>query len=285
MATRKPKGSTSTALVKWDEKLAARANMAQKAEESVATGNMVSLQGGVISIGGNAVPGNKLNCIIVDSILENHLYEDDFDPSNPASPICYAYGRIEKEMKPFEGCQSPQSEACRGCPMNEWESAAKGKGKACKNVRRLALIPEDALESAEAISDAQVAYLRVPVTSVKNWAGYVNKLAASNLPTLAFVTEISVTPDPKSQFKVNFNAVNKIEDGEAIGALLTKADEVEKSITFPYADTFQNEEAPRGKAKSAAKKAPAKRPPIKQAAPAKQPPIKQAAAAPGRRKF
>lgn len=276
MATaKKATASKTTAIVKWDEALAARAQMAKKAEESVSTGSFISLKSGVMSYNGNPVPGNKLDVVVVDAILENHYFDGAYDPNTPQSPSCYAFGRDEDEMSPHEKVDEPFSEKCKGCPNNEWGSADTGRGKACKNVRRLAVIPADALDGgAEGVEEAAIAYLKVPVTSVKAWAGYVNQLAAANKPPLAFVTEISVTPDAGSQFKVNFKAKESIEDGELIGALLAKAGVVEQTIAFPYQPV---EEAP---AKSARGKAvPVKTPSrgAKQvAAPAK---------APARRKF
>lgn len=279
MATaKKATASKTTAVVKWDEALAARAQMAKKAEESVSTGSFISLKSGVMSYNGNPVPGNKLDVVVVDAILENHYFDGAYDPNTPQSPSCYAFGRDEDEMSPHEKVDEPFAEKCKGCPNNEWGSADTGRGKACKNVRRLAVIPADALDGgADGVEEAAIAYLKVPVTSVKAWAGYVNQLAAANKPPLAFVTEISVTPDAGSQFKVNFKAKESIEDGELIGALLAKADVVEQTIAFPYQPV---EEAPAKSARGARGKA----------APAKAPArgAKQAAAsakAPARRKF
>lgn len=229
------KAAKTTAVVKWDVALAARAHAAKKAEASVSVGDFVSLRGGIMSYGGNPVPGNRLDVIVVDSILENTYFDGAYDPDKPQSPACYAFGRDEDEMAPHEAVAEPVADSCAGCPNNEWGSADVGRGKACKNVRRLALITADALDDGEeGVTDADVAYLKVPVTSVRAWAGYVNQLAATDKPPLAFVTEISVVPDAGSQFKVVFKAKSPVEDGALIGALLAKADVVAQTIAFPY---------------------------------------------------
>lgn len=226
---------TGTGMVAWDEALAARANMAKKAEESVSTGSFISMKGGQMVYNGNAVPGNALDAVVIDSVLENQFFDGVYDPNTPQTPSCYAFGRDEDDMRPHEKVAEPFAETCAECPNNEFGSADTGRGKACKNVRRLALISADALDGGEqGIEDATVAYLKVPVTSVKGWAGYVNTLAATNKPPLAFVTEVAVVPDAGTQFKVNFKAKESIEDGELIGALLAKADVVEQGIMFPY---------------------------------------------------
>ena len=251
--------SGGNAMVKWDEALAARAQVAKKAEEAVSTGSFISLKSGIMSYGGNPIPGNSLDAVVVDSILENAYFPGEYDPSTPQSPICYAFGRDEESMAPHEKAPNKQSESCSTCKHNEWKSGKGGKGKSCKNVRRLGLITADGLDKgAEGVADATVAYMKVPVTSVKGWAGYVNKLAASNKPPLAFVTSISCAPDPKSQFKVSFNAESAIEDGDLIGALLDKATEVEGLIDFPY-QAVEAPPASAGRGKSAAAKAPARK--------------------------
>jgi len=281
MATASKK-KPGTAVIAWDEKLAARAQMAKKAEASVSTGNFISLKGGIMSYMGNAVPGNKLNVIVVDSILENHFFEGKYDPNTPQSPSCYAFGRDEDEMAPHEKVEAPQNDICKGCSQNEWGSAETGKGKACKNVRRLAVITEDTLDKGiEGITDADVAYIKLPVTSVKAWAGYVNQLAATNKPPLAFVTEISVVPDASSQFKVQFKAVSEIDDGELIGALLDKADAAEQLIAFPYQAV---EAAPAKPSRTPVRKA-ASAKPIPGKAVAKPAAGKAMAPVAGRRKF
>jgi hypothetical protein len=233
--------------------------MAKTVEKSVTTGSFISLKSGTMSYGGNPIENNELDVIIIDAILENSFFPGKYDPKTPQSPICYAFGRADEDMKPHENVEEPEAEACDGCPHNEWGSADVGRGKACKNVRRVAVILADVLEKgAEAIADAEVAYLKVPVTSVKAWAGYVNKLASVDKPTLKFITKISVVGDDDTQFKVNFTAVEELQDPAILEALLDKADAVAKLIEFPYQKV---DAAPAKPARTPAKpaaKAPAK---------------------------
>jgi hypothetical protein len=238
MATAKTAGGgkkPGTALAKWDEALAARAKIAKKAEASVATSEFLSLKSGQLTFRDNAVPGNKMNIIVLASRLENQFFEGEYDPAVPAVPICFAFGQEEETMAPHEKSENRQNPTCADCQWNVFGTAEKGRGKACKNVRRLSVIPASCLDEGTpaAILDEQSAFLKVPVTSVRGWASYVQQLATMNLPPLAFVTEISVTPDPKSQFKVNFRAIERIE-GDLLGALLERADKAEKLIETPY---------------------------------------------------
>lgn len=279
MATaKKTTASKSTAIAKWDEALAARAKIAKKAEASVSTGEWISVKSGQLAFQGNVVPGNKMDVVILAYRLENQFYEGAYDSNSPQAPSCYAFGVDDESMAPHEKAENKQADACHGCPMNEWGSAEQGRGKACKNVRRVCVIPADALDAgAEGIKDAAWAFLKVSVTSVKGWAGYVNSLAQLSRPPLAFVTEISVTPDPNTQFKISFNAKESIEDGELIGALLEKADKAEAAIEFPYQPVEQVVQQPKNGRRAPAKPAARGKPAAKTAAPT-MPPARKAAA-------
>jgi hypothetical protein len=257
----KPASKTTTPaakkmpVVSYDARMAELASRAAKTEENVGGGTFISVKGGRLNYNGTDVPDNKLQCVIVDHILENVYYPGKYDPNNPTAPACFAFGRVDKDMKPHEKAAEPQNNACAGCPLNEFGSADTGRGKACKNSRRLALITEDALE--ESIPDATVAYLKVPVTSVKAFAAYVKHLS-DNLkkPPLAVVTEISAHPDANSQFKLEFKLIRVIENDQ-LGALLDKLETVEREIDFPYVaqeEPATKKPAARGKFAPPAKK-------------------------------
>lgn len=232
------KQNGTTALTKYDERLAALAKTAKQAVSKVGGGNFISLRGGIMTWQGAAVPDNKMRCIVIDAIAENQFYEGAFDPEAFAAPTCYAFGRDPNSMAPDpEHVAAPVSESCHGCAYNEWGSADVGKGKACKEVQRLALITEGDLENE--IESATVAYLKVPVTSVKGWAGYVRKLAdVYNKPPLAFITEISVVKENTNKlpgWHLEFNLISPVEEADQFEALMNKYEEVSPNIGFPYA--------------------------------------------------
>lgn len=234
----------------WEARLASMAKESVQQEASVSTGQFISTRAGQLSYNGNPVQGNKLDAIVVDAILENCYYKGDFDPDNPAPPVCYAFGRDDKDMHPHEQSPEPQAKSCAECELNEFGTADRGKGKACKNIRRLALLPAQPLD-AEALEKAEIAYLKTPVTSVKGWAAYVRTLdALRKRPPIGVVTEISTVADPKSQYKVLFN--HKLDLPAApLEAVFARLEEVKSGIAFPYAPP--STEAP------GAKKTPAKK--------------------------
>jgi hypothetical protein len=231
-----PKDAPGTAMVNWQEELNKLAVATAEAEKP--SGNWVSFKGGFLTINDVQMKDNKVKCAVVHSIFENQLYKDRYDPNNPASPICYALSEIEDDLKPHPDSAEPQSESCSTCTKNAWGSDPQGgKGKACKNVRRLAIVSADDLD-VDKLPKAEVALAKLPVTSVRNWSTYASQLAnVLKLPPLAVVTEVSVAPDPKTQFQVNFQLMDKISDGAVIQQLLNKRRDTTPLIFMPYAVT------------------------------------------------
>lgn len=243
------------AVVRWDEEIARRAQMQKDAERHVLMGNQISLQGGIMQFNGQPIKDNVLDAIVLDGILMNTLYKDKFKSGEARSPICYAFARDEKELKPHEKSFKPQHPQCKGCWANEFDTNDRG-GKACQNRRRLAIIPADFKMSAKAIEEAHQAYLAVPVTSVKGWAMYVNKLAdILKKPTFAVITTISVVPDGKTQFKLVFEPKEEIKGGPDIQrAILARVTQAEKNIAFAFPDYKEGEGGGRGGGKKGEKK-------------------------------
>lgn len=228
----KPKG---TALINVEAELLAQANVARATEESVQTGQFFGTRAGVLSFNGAPIKDNKMQVIVVDHILANIFYPTKFDANDPQPPVCYAFGRNDKELAPHEKASTKQAESCKGCPQNEWGTADTGRGKACKNSRRLGCISASVLDKPGSIEDAAIAYLGVPVTSVKGWAGYVRQVADTfGVPPLGVVTEVSLVPDTKDQFKMVFRCVERINDKKALGLLLAKNKLVGNEIAFPF---------------------------------------------------
>lgn len=237
MATKPPTPKT-TQMNSYDEELAKFAQAGAAIEAP--TSNFISTRGGRLSYQGNEIPGNKMNVIIVASMMENHYYTDRFDPDNLTSPKCFAFSEDGTDMAPHELSAEKQSETCATCPHNVFGSADVGRGKACKNIRKLGIITEDGLDD---VSAAELAVLKIPVTSVKEWGAYVNSLNANfSLPPFAVVTEVSVVPDPKFQFRIKFKLVGKITDSDSIKALIARRPAVLQELSRPYQPATEEEQ-------------------------------------------
>lgn len=231
------KQKQETALAKWDDELAKFAVDAAKGESLVGSGTFVSFKGGRLSIGGQPIKDNKMDVVVVDYIHENLYFDSKFDPDTPTPPACYAFGRDDKSLTPHEQARERQSDSCAGCPQNEWGSADTGKGKACRNVRRLALISANGL-TEDSVLTGELVYAKLPVTSVKGWSQYVNEVAAAyRRPPFGVVTEIAVIPDEKTQFKVKFTSKGTVPN-ELVGAMMKRRETVMAGIEFPYPESI-----------------------------------------------
>lgn len=251
MAAKKQAGGKS--MTKWDEELAKRASIAMGMEEhALGVGSFISTRGGILTYRDNAVPGNKMNVVILDHVLEYVWYREKFDPDNPQNPDAFALGRDERTITWHENSDPEYAgKLCKDSDILEWGSADTGNGKAAKQSRRLIMITEDALKD---IPNAQPAMIKVPVTSVKAWAGYVkNLLDTLKRPPLGVITEISLIPDPKTQFKMQFKLKDSVPNS-ALEALFKKADDVQEQLMQPYQphdDEADSDGGGKGRAKSA----------------------------------
>lgn len=246
------RGSNSgTSLVKWEDKLAELAEEVGASEKPHSLGNFLSLRGGQMSYRGNPIANNELDVVIVGSVFENILFGEKFDPDNPANPECYAVGISEDELSPHADVQNPRSEKCEGCPNNDWGTAETGRGKACRNTRRLALISVDSLGN---ISEAPVAYLRPPVTSVEAWTSYVTQLrTVKKIPYFAAITKIKVVPDSRTQFKVSFLFSGVLNQNQVM-EILDRRVSLTKEMMFGYPKNVESDRKVSGRGRGGVSK-------------------------------
>ena len=283
-----PKQGPGTAVVPWQEKLAQEA--AEAASSEAVASEFVSFQGGILTFNGQQIADNKLPVIILDTAYEHAFYGDmvdgkpvhwTYDPDNPRSPSCYAYGRVESELAPIqEGDDAPEAPVhtdCATCPLNEWGSDPEGgKGKACKNVRRVTLMAADVLNSGnpEAVKAATSVFAKTPVTSGKFLSAFVLQVAnVTKRPPWGVVALLKVERDARNQFTVKWEYVDNIPDG-FIPAIMEKREKLGDAILFSYP---KNEERDQQATPAAAP------PPPQRGAPAK--PLKGAAKPAGGRKY
>lgn len=243
------------AVVSWSEELAALAKMAVGMEESTNTLQFFSTKSGVLSWNGVALPDNQMAVVIVDSVLENVYYTEAYDPDKPASPVCFAFGRKDEDMQPHARSSQKQCETCKDCPNNKWKTAEKGKGKACGNIRRLALLAAGSLDTTGAftplgedkLKSDGFGFLKIPVTSVKGFSQYVQQInGAMELPPLGVYTKIKVVPDAKKQFVIKFECLGKVPN-ELMGTLMGRRKEAASVIETPYTpfEKAEEDEAPK----------------------------------------
>lgn len=207
----------------------------------------INFRAGVLSYNGEQIKGNKLSVVIVGASFLNAYYSTKFDPDHPANPDCFSISPDGKDMVPHENVAKPISEKCASCPYNQWGSDMRDgkptRGKRCKEVRKLVALPASALaDGAEAVAVAELAQMRLPVTSIKAWGGFVNTVAATlSLPYYAVQADLTTVPDMKTQFKVMITPTAPIVDAEVLKAIMRRREEAMRICLMPF-DTDNSED-------------------------------------------
>ena len=111
-----------------------------------------------------------------------------------------------------------------------------GKGKACRNSRRIAILPADVLQKdVPAIGKTKVVIAKIPATSIKNFSSYVTQCAkVLEVPPFAVVTQMSTAPHPTSLFTVNWKIQDEIKNQDALEALYAKRADIAAIMVQPY---------------------------------------------------
>lgn len=181
MAAKKPVASASTAVAR--AKIQLPANVAD-----IMAADVVALQSKLAAPTGKAIQvtqskqyrfpdGNTVSSfkgIIVSFVSTNAYYEGDFDRDNIVPPNCFAIGTVKNDdLERSAASPDPQPEdngfSCRTCWANQWKSAAKGNGKACKNSIKLAVLCDD----------GEVRPMGVSSTALKPFGEYVRDVVQS----------------------------------------------------------------------------------------------------------
>lgn len=225
--------------IRWDEELAKHAQK-QASLERPAVGRL-AFRGGVMTYQNQPIPGNALNVVIVGTAKEHALYQNvldgrPFDPNNPETPVCYALSLEGEDMAPHSQAKTKMAPSCAECKYNAWGSAPNGgRGKACKESRRMVVLPSSAVTGPpDAVKKAEAATASIPVTSVKNWANYLSQIATEfRRPSWAMVTTISEVPNAKTVFEIKFSPAGMVEEAYFTD-LMQRAKNSEAIVLTPY---------------------------------------------------
>ncbi len=246
----------TTDIANYDEELARLTGKATALTNSSEGGRFFSTRAGQLSYDDAPLPGNQMAVVVIGWCLENVYYEGKFDADNRTPPACFAFCKdpeAKDEMGPHEIVDKEdifdsQSDGCEACPNNQWGSAETGRGKACSNRRRLAMIPAgsyisqgkgkgyelELFDDTDHFKSADVAFMKLPVTSGKGFDSYVKQIAEQlKRPLFAVFTRVWLEPDQKSQFKVMFELLEPVPN-ELIPTLIKRNASIMETIDFPY---------------------------------------------------
>ena len=272
------KTATKMQVNTWEAKMAESAVVAAKVEANAVarpffnTNGQLKFQGAVLAQGAPI--------IILDQIPANLYYAGSYDPNNPAPPDCYALGRFDAEgnvvgvdtwdgrteLAPHKDCTSRAHTDCATCPFNQFSSAKQGKGKACQNTRRLAVIQAgtmqangkfEAFTKPEQIDTSVLAYVKVPVTSVKTLSKVTMDTAkVLGRPMWSMFTLLRSVQNPSGglpAFVQQYDTLAEIPNA-LMEAVYKRHQEAVEDITFAFAPAAPKAEAPKGAKPKAARR-------------------------------
>jgi hypothetical protein len=130
-------------------------------------------------------PTTELTGVILFGAKYKAFYAKDYDPSSPTKelPDCFSHnGQV-----PEPDVKARQNPVCKTCPKNQFETAKMGKGKACRDLRRLFLL-QSVEPGKESIMPLQ---FNVTPTSIKNWDEYLGKLVSHGFQFDEVITKIT----------------------------------------------------------------------------------------------
>ena len=235
MVRKKAATKSSKAMTNYEERFAQEAEL-QYDREPTGGGNFINIKGNEFNFQGEAL-GGVMSIVIVADCFENAFYDSAYNADDPLPPGCFSIEVSPDDLSPNEEGPNIQSDGdCSDCWANEFGSSETGRGKACKNSRRLAImavsIDEDG--NLEAVSTGEVAVLRVPPTSLKNYSGFIKRSnKVLRRPSWAYVTEVSF--DENADYEtLTFKLIGPIEDSAILQAIDEQRSIAVDEITQPF---------------------------------------------------
>ena len=247
----------SRAITDYEKKLAEQAEQATGMERGAPMGRNFSFKGGQMVFDGAPVKDNEVVVIIAGAVIEKAFYEGDYDPDNPEPPVCFAFDTDPDNLAPVpEDVADLQNDVCATCEWNRFGTADRGKGKACKDVRRLALIPAghidkkgeiQLVDDPKELAKAEFGFAKLPPTSLTPYAAFVRQVANTmKRPPHGVYAIMRCDPDSKNQFVISWEVIDLV-DGKALPAIMERHEEAMKALVQPYQYPTEEERAERRK--------------------------------------
>ncbi len=215
----------------WRKQLTKHVKEGKAPKEKPLAGNFISANGGkmVFSIGG-AKLGDVIECVVIGWRFENSWHDYGYVAGEPYPPTCFSVGVDEDEMQSHETSPDRQGGAnhgCIDCELNEWGSGI-GKGKACGNRRRLALVVDADKGKPE------IKMLSIPPTSLANWKKFMESVNNLELHTMQVALRIGFDKDSTAkQAPLTFEFIDEIGDDRVLSELAGVLDAADKLLDEP----------------------------------------------------
>lgn len=214
-----------TAVLSIQQQIAAQiARQNETAQALRSSGSYIGFKNAQLKVDGISIPANQLDVRVLAALSERAYYSKDFDADVVQVPDCYA---LDSDV-PHDQAANAQASSCAECPHNKWGSAARGKGKACRESARVIVIPANV-----PVASAQMYTAKVPVTSLATVTSFTSRCGQANKLMGEFVTKLSVTEDKKTFFKVHLTPVEVTAEMD-MAELLKVQDAAYQLAMTPY---------------------------------------------------
>lgn len=200
-------------------------------EKEASTIPSISIKGKKFSIGDEKL-GTSMDVVILADVFDHAFYDRKYDPDVITPPACWALNASQSDLAPDPDTYyvpKPQSESCANCPKNQFGSSDNGKGKACRNGRRM--LVASVYEGKVNLTD--LAIINAPPTSLKGVSRYFKQTAkVHKLPTWAVVTNVSFDEDTDWPSLVLERKGHV--PGDVLTEIIARNDEFLNVVSAPY---------------------------------------------------
>ena len=150
---------------------------------------------------GGDIDAKEIEGIIIKVQPVRIYYDKPFGEGDITPPTCFSNDGLTGVGDPGGDCQK--------CQFNQWDTATKGRGKACSERRNIFILPADSL----------LPYvLSVPVMSIKNYKTYLQHLTRKGI-SIKSTTTIVGLEKAKSEGNITYSKLTFREgsllDGES----------------------------------------------------------------------
>lgn len=190
---------------------------------------VISLKGKRFSAGDIKL-GTELAVVVLADTYDNAWYDAPYKEDVINAPACFAIGTDEAMLAPHATSPKPQSEDCESCDKNAFGSSSNGKGKACRNGRRLLVAPFTDGD----VDLANTALISLAPTSLKGYSKHKRVTASLyNLPVFAIGTRLSFDDD-KAYPVLEFAYISNVTNSDTITKIMENRSAYQAAVQLPY---------------------------------------------------
>ena len=133
-------------------------------------------------------------------------YENGYEEGSNAAPDCWSNNGVTPDPQ----ATKKQCDTCALCRHNAFGTGPNGKGKACSDSKRVAVVPVGDIQNT---LFGGPMLLRIPAASLNEFGMYADVMAKAGFPLYAIATRVSFDPDVAYP-KFKFHGIRPLIDAE-----------------------------------------------------------------------